>query len=102
MSGDSSVHLTHRSSSRQHDGRVSSRQLTLESFKDSLYSQKLALESLTTDEAKMMSGLLQQASFERLGTSSISNFSPVRQKKGPPNQLKLDEDYMDDKMQVRN
>lgn len=89
--------LMRRSSSRQHELR--SRQhggdLTLETIKDSFYSQRITLESLSSNEAKMMSGLLQQASLERLGSSCINNFSPVRTRKGAPgysNQMSLDED----------
>ena len=77
-------HLVRRASSRQHEMRASSRQqadLTLETIKDSFCSQRITLESLSTNEAKVMSGLLQQASLEKLGTSSISNFSPVRTRK---------------------
>lgn len=75
---------TRRTSSRQRELRAASRQqpdLTLETIKDTLYSQRITLESLSTNEAKVMSGLLQQASLEKLGSSSISNFSPVRTRK---------------------
>ncbi|XP_067943079.1 AN1-type zinc finger protein 4-like [Watersipora subatra] len=69
-------------SSQQLGPRTASRpqaDLTLESIKDSLcYPQRITLESLSSNEARMMSGFLQQASLEKLGSSSISNFSPVR------------------------
>lgn len=82
-SGAAAPLYTRRTSSRQHKLRASSRQhadLTL-SLKDNVYSQRITLESLSSNEAKMMSGLLQQASLEKLGTSTISNFSPVRTRK---------------------
>lgn len=83
--GSATPHLVRRTSSRQHEMRASSRQqadLTIETLKDSFCSQRITLESLSSNEAKVMSGLLQQASLEKLGTSSISNFSPVRTRKG--------------------
>lgn len=83
-SGSTTPHLVRRASSRQHEVRASSRQhadLTLETIKDSFCSQRITLESLSSNEAKVMSGLLQQASLEKLGSSSISSFSPVRTRK---------------------
>jgi len=68
----------HRSSSRQHEGRSSSRQHDV-----TLGTQRIALESLSSSEAKAMSGLLQQASLECLGSSNINNFSPVRARRPP-------------------
>lgn len=87
--------LLRRSSSRLYEVRSSSRQhsdhLTLETLKDSFHPQRITLESLSSNEARMMSGLLQQASLERLGTSSISNFSPVRTRRSFSSQVSVDD-----------
>lgn len=81
-----------RASSRQHELRAASRQqpdLTLETIKDTICSQRITLESLSLNpnEAKAMSGYIQQASLEKLGSSniSLSNFSPVRTRKSSSN-----------------
>lgn len=60
LSTDTSAtpHLLRRSSSRQHDVRSTRQQhadVTLDSIKDSFYSQRITLESLSSNEAKMMS-----------------------------------------------